>query len=304
MAHERTCPICNTVNEADYIYCKNCGTQLPPVAAAQPAPPPIMTPPPVTYTPPTTYAPPVQTPPAGETDTVCGVSTLEATAFIGSNANTYIPTFKKMDQGASAGWNWPVFLFSFFLNIPFVWFFYRKMYKVGAWVLAASLALTVATTVCCSAMMNTVMGPAFEFLNQSQELLHAYAEGKDILSDPALGVLEEEFADIIANGIIKAAGCILALSLLGLAQLVFTILLSVFANKMYYTHCVKKLHVLRQQYAGRIPPAPLRIAGGTNTGIAVTLGIVVPMITGIILSLPMLQFFGMLLQAVEQYIYF
>ncbi len=299
MAQERTCPICNTVNEADYIYCKNCGTHLPPVVAAQPAPQPTVAQPHVTYT------PPVQTPPtADQADTVCGVTVAEANAFIGPNADTFIPKFKNLECGASAGWNWPVFLFSFLLNLPFVWFFYRKMYKAGAWVLALSVALSIAATACCSGMLNSMFGPVFDYLFQNQDLLYAYSAEAFPYSDPALGIIEEELANIAANGLISGIGYFLVLPVIGIAQLVLCVLLAAFANKMYYNHCTKKMQALRGQFGGMIPPAPLRLAGGTNTGAAVAVGIIVPAVVGIIQSLPILQFLSMIMQFINQNMYY
>ncbi len=52
--------------------------------------------------------------------------------FFGPNSDTFLASYEQMRAGTSAqrstprGWSWPVFLGSF------TWFFYRKMYAVGA----------------------------------------------------------------------------------------------------------------------------------------------------------------------------
>ncbi|HLH95837.1 MAG TPA: GYF domain-containing protein [Xanthobacteraceae bacterium] len=54
--------------------------------------------------------------------------------FFGPRAETYLAIHARMRSGTNAfagGWNWPVFF------IGFPWFFYRKMYVIGAIVLIA-----------------------------------------------------------------------------------------------------------------------------------------------------------------------
>ena len=58
-----------------------------------------------------------------------GTSDDEYAAFIGPNATTYLPLFRKYavnPNGFNAGWNWAAFFFSFW------WYLYRKMYLWAA----------------------------------------------------------------------------------------------------------------------------------------------------------------------------
>ena len=62
--------------------------------------------------------------------------------FFGPNADTFMATYEKMRRGTGARrtsprtWSWPVFLGSF------TWFFYRKMYALGAMLIFLPLLFT------------------------------------------------------------------------------------------------------------------------------------------------------------------
>lgn len=66
-----------------------------------------------------------------------GVTAKEAAIFVQQRAGAYVRKFQKQKTtGRKAGWNWAAFFFS-----PF-WFFYRKIYKAGAFFLGLWMALS------------------------------------------------------------------------------------------------------------------------------------------------------------------
>lgn len=70
-----------------------------------------------------------------------GVTFKEVSDFVGPNSLRFIVRFQSLLKGASISFNWSAFFFSFF------YCFYRKMYKLGAIVLAITLTVFVPTTV-------------------------------------------------------------------------------------------------------------------------------------------------------------
>lgn len=63
-----------------------------------------------------------------------GVTADEAKMFVGSNTQRYIPKFANFKAGKKASWNWLAFL------APSAWFLSRKMYALGAFIVAIEVA--------------------------------------------------------------------------------------------------------------------------------------------------------------------
>lgn len=66
-----------------------------------------------------------------------GMSVRDAAMYVQQSAPRYIAKFLRSSEGGRLGWNWAAFAFS-----PY-WFFYRKLYKVGALFLALALAFSL-----------------------------------------------------------------------------------------------------------------------------------------------------------------
>lgn len=123
------CPHCGAKNPAEEPVCTSCGARL---YHAAPQMPPMRPP----------FFPPVQpqtfrvgTDVLSPTDTIGGNSVNDTAEFVQANAGKYIAKFHKLDKtGKKLSWNWAAFLFA-----PY-WFFYRKLYGVGAIFLALLLA--------------------------------------------------------------------------------------------------------------------------------------------------------------------
>lgn len=150
------CPKCSTENEAEYAYCKNCGTSL--GGMPEPEREPKQNPysgqaysqpqrPQQPYTPPV-Y---VQTPPTNEytaEDTIDGIPVSDMTTFVGKKSNVVIPKFMKIQiLGSKSAWCWPAAIWSFCLG-PIgaaIWFMYRKMYKLAIIFAAVAIAFSAVT---------------------------------------------------------------------------------------------------------------------------------------------------------------
>ena len=116
----KICPFCKTVNEDEYVYCKNCGNLLENRDNGYDSD--------VNYTTfgnfENGYTLPV----------IDGVPTEDIAAFVGAKAPVFIRKFVKSEViGSKTDWNWPVAVLSFFMGPcgAALWFLYRKMYKIG-----------------------------------------------------------------------------------------------------------------------------------------------------------------------------
>ena len=205
----RICSQCGTENEDDYSYCKSCGAVLPVSQAAfeqnRPVtPPPYVVPTQSTYSDPRQYEGPQGNPPNGQPqygqpqygqpqygagqyppppkvvpvpDSIDGVATADIAAFVGSKQEYFIPKFAQhAGRGSFASWNWPVFLFGFLLKVPFVWFFYRKMYKVGSIILA--IWFTTAYPMSAKLILNNPPSPMLESNPEIPLVVKETLEGK------------------------------------------------------------------------------------------------------------------------------
>ena len=127
------CIRCGAENQTDYKFCMNCGAVLPQKDTK----------------------PPVESSAnlensANATDTTVdfdGVSSVEMTAFVNNNANKILPKFYTMERfNQKVSFCFPVF----FLGLIFglfgisIWYFYRKMKKLGLISLALGLILFLA----------------------------------------------------------------------------------------------------------------------------------------------------------------
>jgi len=76
---------------------------------------------------------------------VDGVTSHDLIAYTGDSFHYYMRSFRTIISGFSVSWNWAALLFSYF------YFFYRKMYKVGAILLAIRLISFIPALICYAA---------------------------------------------------------------------------------------------------------------------------------------------------------
>ena len=130
--NNKVCSNCSTVNGNEFTYCKNCGCLL------------FSSPQEEINTEPREFIPPQNQQNAFYENDGVGVKTMSV--FVGKNADTYLSRFTTMKiLQKKTSWHWPVFLWGILLG-PVgiaIWFFYRKMNKLGILSLALGFLLSV-----------------------------------------------------------------------------------------------------------------------------------------------------------------
>ena len=134
-------------------------------------------------------------------DDVGGATVGEAADFIQNSAPRYIRKYmKQKKKGRKLSWNWAAFFFS-----PY-WFFYRKLYKAGAFFLALSVALSLATV----SLTEKVYG-FYEKMVTVQEELNEPVKGKEDLNDEDTQKFDKLYAESakLAKAVIPSLAIIL-----------------------------------------------------------------------------------------------
>lgn len=196
-----------------------------------------------------------------------------AVDFVGTNSNYYIPKFKKFDaSSSSSSWNWPVALFSFLLGMPFIWFFYRKMYKLGSIILAAYSLLFIVDIVCGLQIVSTFFEFIKPFVLQSLQ--------------SQTGELSYELEQQLSNGILSFGSQMAIPSAISnittFVSLGLNVYLSIAANGLYMKHMLKTFNNAAIKNPNGVSPYLLRSLGGTSTGAAVGIAIGFVVLTSII----------------------
>lgn len=225
------CPECGTENEAQYPYCKNCGSHLAgEVKTEQTEQPPVAEAVPESNN---TPAPNFNTGnsngyySATGTDYACidGIPVEEIKMFIGKKSNEIMPKFINMEITRSKNsWLWPPAVLGFFFG-PLgaaIWFFYRKMYKhafiltvIGAVINLVNALLTFNTT-------DTYMDSFFS----------AFANGdlNEIISSIENSVsLLDTIASLISD----------------IANVATSVITGIFGCFWYKEHCISKIKSFR-----------------------------------------------------------
>lgn len=242
------CPDCKVEYSSQFAFCTKCGTKLevlePEQSKAQPQPSENIKDEQGNFL----------------KDSINGVPVATVSNYVGNGSDTYINKFKKYSGGTKAGWNLPVFLFGILLNAPFIWFFYRKMYKLGAIFLAISLVFTIGNALTTVGMINSTkdaLQVATEDLvhdiekieykydisvpseQNSQLALHKDKEREiEKVTTKAIVIFEKE---IIKNSEFIVSSMVS--NLLSVINLVYIVLLSIFANYCYYKNTFANISV-------------------------------------------------------------
>ncbi len=232
------CPVCKTVNEPDYKFCKNCGRSLtentqPNHQGAQYTPPPnfnggynYATPNGNYYG---YYGKPYTDYSAVE-PTLEDVDTKKVQAYVGVQKQDYfMQIFIAMKRlGRKLFINWPVAIMGALLAPPFAasWFFYRKMYRIGLIVCISCLLLTgISTVATYSEVKNELAEIVVETATLSDQELMNYTRSS-------------ENADI---GYSYTSLVAYALQLISLVGVMF---LAIYGNYFYYKHVTARIKKL------------------------------------------------------------
>ena len=149
-----------------------------------------------------------------------GVATEDVADFVQLNAVKYIQNFFYI-KSKKRTFNWAAFFFA-----PY-WFFYRKMYKLGAIFMAIMLLLSVGFT---------LPTPVREFTNELNEWTEAY-EDTDVTTTEELEEFYKSQYEIYTSNPVGVA--IVAVE--GVISLILQLYIGFNANKWYYDHTVNSI---------------------------------------------------------------
>lgn len=158
------------------------------------------------------------------------VSAGDLFAVVNSKQEYYIPRFRKISANQSGGWNWAAFIF-----YPY-WFLYRKMYLAGSLLIGLNL------------IQQAIVLFIFSKLHiDSYEAINSWIESASSNRIQLLYLV----SFWIING----------------AILLIRFITGAFGNRIYYSHCVKRITRARE-YTPDLSSSEMATFGGTSFAIA------------------------------------
>ncbi len=154
------------------------------------------------------------------------VTTQEAADFVQSKGRKYIQNFFYEKSNRKA-FNWAGFIFT-----PY-WFFYRKMYKLGAIFLAITLLLSVGAS---------YLPPIQKLNNALDEIAIKYEDVSEFTEDEIMSFYDEQTKMYGENKV----GIVLLFAQ-GALSLALQIFVGFKANKWYYNHTVENITKIKRE---------------------------------------------------------
>lgn len=202
-------------------------------------------------------------------DDIGGATVGEAADYIQNSAPRYISKFmKQKKKNGKLSWNWAAFFFA-----PY-WFFYRKLYKVGAVFLALSVALSLATI----SQTEKVYG-VYEKMVSVQQEINELVKGKDDLSGEDSQKFDKLYAE--AQKLTKAAIPTLAIILL-IQKVIPNTIAALIANYLFKK---KMLRVISLAHDSSTEPNIVKYTIMRNGGVSVIMPIIAIMVDNYLPSL-------------------
>ena len=179
-----------------------------------------------------------------------GVSTDEVAEFVGLSAPKYVQNFFYV-KSHKRTFNWAAFFFT-----PY-WFFYRKLYKLGAIFLAITLLLSIGFS---------LMPPVQKLYSDMTEWTEKYdLEDLETLTDEEIAQANDERTAFMLE---NPTGSILVMAQAGIS-LAIQIFIGLKANKWYYDHSVENIRKIKAEESD---PQKQRLllfkSGGASMGAA------------------------------------
>lgn len=162
------------------------------------------------------------------------VKVSEAAKYIGKNTQYFLAVFKRIRDKAGARFNFSAMIFAE------VYFLYRKMTVLGIVLSLVMISSTVASTA-------VMMSP--DWINQYNSVLSSMQSGVSV------SFFSEEFSFMYLP---------LALQALRLLIRIFS---GLFANRLYYSHCAKKISQIKSENPDDLSKT-LEQKGGVNLPLA------------------------------------
>lgn len=216
------CPECGAENAAEEPVCTQCGARLYNNANAG-AP----------------FLPPVQLPDGAQrlygagaavmiapTDEIDGNTVADTAEYVQANARKYIPRFYAMEKtGKKISWNWASFFFA-----PY-WYFFRKLYAVGAVLMLLELLVVGCTTT------PRMIEQTDAFYDTAQQIMTQMDDGSLSRSEAMQAYTQAYMQVASIPEYIIASGCNFAIALFS----------GLFGNYLYKKKAAKDIARLRAQ---------------------------------------------------------
>lgn len=197
----KPCPYCKNLVDENSIICSHCGNSL---SEQTPEPPFSHTIKNFNFTMPDGYGG------VDKNAEINGVGVKNIKKFLGPNSQYYLPRFLNMFK-SKISWNWAGFLF------PFVWLFYRKLYKEGILTLLAFISSYVASA------------PLYSFINSVASTL-----SNDATQTQLINAIVENISLIKPTTVL--------LNTLGIfINIAIRIIIGLFGNCIYKNHCITEI---------------------------------------------------------------
>ena len=156
------------------------------------------------------------------------ILTDEVAEFVGLSSPKYVQNFFYTKSNKKT-FNWAAFFFT-----PY-WFFYRKLYKLGAIFLAITLLLSIGFS---------LMPPVQKFYTDMTEWTEKYSiENFTSLTEEELAQANEDRNALVFE---NPTGAVLVLTQAGLG-LAIQIFIGLKANKWYYDHTLKNIRKIKSE---------------------------------------------------------
>lgn len=259
------CPECNTENEPQYVYCKNCGKQLlgNEKSGGEAA----------GFSPQATYTNDYNDYAERQiVDTIDSIPTEDIETYIGKKAEKILPKLSRMElTGSKLSWCWPVAILGFLFG-PLgaaMWFFYRKIYSVACILMVIGVVVTAATTVLTG---DTVL---------MQESIAQQLESGNVDLNEIVTIIDEA----------QSAYSPLVSSINNVVDALTMILCGMFAYYFYKKSVVKNIEKYKSKNVdARYYRMGLAAIGGTSVGMAILGVVIMSLVTELCTIIAMLVF--------------
>lgn len=283
----KICNKCGTENEDKFSYCKNCGNPLNSTASNF-----------------SRTEKPFNSNEFNYCDNtvlpeIDGISSKDFSVFVGKNSQKILSKFSKMQlTDSKISWCWPVAVLSLLLGVAGagLWFCYRKMYKLGAVLIAAGIIISTAVSVVTGVAVKNVSSDVAD--SASKYFTFDFEDDEEIIvDDQEIIDFINDFLDSFQQNAGKSKIYTIFIYITSLIKPAAFVFFGIFSMYFYKKHCIKKIKMYREKnqqneyyYYG------LSAMGGTS-GAAVVLCVVVWMLlssvaNNIIFSSTLLDFFS------------
>lgn len=174
-----------------------------------------------------------------------GVLAGDVAKFVSSNTPYYMSNFEKIKDKKRSRFNFSAFLFSG------AWFLYRKQYKIGI----------ILTSIIFLMMISSLF---FDYFYSTPILNEVFnAAGVSIVSDFNSANYSKIYLEVSKLTADKKLLLFIP-SIIKFIDFLIMIISGIFANKIYYKHCIKKIKDIKQSSTENDYNEKIQKAGGVN----------------------------------------